>query len=515
MSGRFLVFIVAFQSERHLAGVLARVPPELISNPSVEFLIIDDGSSDNGVLVGRQWVEKTRATNVTILRNPANQGYGGNQKLGYRLALDAGFDFVILLHGDGQYAPELLGEFIRIRRDTGADVVLGSRMMDLRSARRGGMPWYKMAGNRALTIFQNSLTKRTLSEYHSGYRGYSANFLRRVPFEINSNGFHFDTEILLQAFHVGAKIEEFGIPTHYGSAVCRVNGLQYARDVIRATLRFRMHNWGMLCDQKYRLDAPLAHDEQRFMRYSSRVIALAAVHEHRPKTILHIGCHPGFFARQCRSMGAHVVGLDREEPIAGSVDEFRHYSPEEDPTPTDAFDYDVILLLDALERMAEPERFLVALRNRSTLRSADQRLPVVILSVANIAFAAMRLNLLLGRFSYAQRGILDIRNKRLFTLKNLRTTLRECGYVVGRVRPAAVPFLAVMGGPVARILEAGSRLLARCWPSLFAFQFVVECRPLPGVRQLLETAERHGRVSPGLSGVLQTAVEGVEEPARG
>jgi glycosyltransferase involved in cell wall biosynthesis len=501
-SERILVFIVAYQAEKHLASVLERIPLAVRSDPGVEILVIDDGSSDAGVEVGRRWAEEHGASNVTILRNPVNQGYGGNQKLGYRIAIDGGFGFVILLHGDGQYAPELLPEFIRTWREKSADVVLGSRMRDLKSARAGGMPGYKLVGNRALTTFQNWLTGQQLSEYHTGYRGYSTRFLAQVPFEINTNDFHFDTEILLQAFHVRAKIEEFAIPTHYGSEICRVNGMKYAKDVIFSTVRFKMHQFGMLCDLKYRrLDAS-RYGEKTYMAYSSHAIALEQVRKHRPKQILDLGCGPGFVAQRCRELGAHVIGADVHPPLPGTVDEFRQINLESGLTPQDAFSFDMILLLDVIEHLADPEQFLVDLRNRSAMRSADQELPRLVLSTPNIAFAGIRLNLLLGRFSYAERGILDVTHKRLFTRSVLLRTLGECGYEVEQVLAASVPFQAVVGGRAGKMLGAVSGLLAWLWPSMFAFQFVVVCRPKPGVRELIRWSERHRIVSPVLGAAL-------------
>jgi len=133
--------------------------------------------------------------------HPENLGYGGNPTLGYRDAIDAGFDFVILLHGDGQYDPRMIPQFSEQYHRTGADVVLGSRMHSLHAAAQGGMPVYKMVGNRTLRWFQNDVTGRSLSEDHTGYRGYSTAFLSRVHVEINTNDFHVDTEILLQAFY--------------------------------------------------------------------------------------------------------------------------------------------------------------------------------------------------------------------------------------------------------------------------------------------------------------------------
>src|SRR3954469_9164168 len=166
--GRVLVFIVAYEAERHVASVFERIPKELYNNDRVHFLLIDDASSDAGVSVATEWVKEHKIENVTLLRNPVNQGYGGNQKLGYRIGIDAGFDFIILLHGDGQYAPELLPQFIQTWKDSDADVILGTRMHSVKSARAGGIPWYKVFANRFLTTFQNKVCGKDLSEYHTG-----------------------------------------------------------------------------------------------------------------------------------------------------------------------------------------------------------------------------------------------------------------------------------------------------------------------------------------------------------
>lgn len=502
---RVLVFIVAYQAARHLGSVLDRIPARLLNAPDVDILIIDDGSGDDGAKIGAAWAESHAATNVSVLRNPANQGYGGNQKLGYRIAIDAGYDFVILLHGDGQYAPELLPQFIDTWRATTADVVLGSRMTDLRSARRGRMPLYKIVGNRVLTSFQNASTGRALSEYHSGYRGYATAFLRQIPFELNTNEFHFDTEILLQAFHARARIEEFAIPTHYGDEISRVQGLRYAKDVIAATLRYRLHCVGMLCDLKYRRFDVGRYEEKTYMAYSSHTLALREVERAQPARVLDIGCGPGFIARQCEARGIEVTGIDAAPPLPDSMTHFRQLNLETDPVPSDASAFDMVLLLDVIEHLAEPEKFLLALRNRSTTTDATRPMPVFVISTPNVAFFAVRLNLLLGRFNYAERGILDITHKRLFTRSSLRAALTQCGYVIDRVSGSAVPFQAVMPGRVGRLLGKASEIAARIWPSMFAFQFVVTCRPKPGVMQVLRSSERHRMLDP----VLQRTVDGL------
>ena len=490
--GRVLVFIVAYQAETHLRGVLDRIPAELLDDPDVDLLVIDDASSDRGVHVAGDWARERGAERVIVLRNPVNQGYGGNQKLGYRFAVDGGYGLVILLHGDGQYAPELLPQFVATWRTTGADAILGSRMIDLQSAKAGGMPWYKQIGNRFLTRFQNKVTGRDLSEYHTGYRAYSVDFLRRVPFELNTNDFHFDTEILLQAFHVGAKVEEFPIPTYYGDEICRVNSVSYGLNVVAATLQWKLHQMGMLCSLKYRGPGHLRYADKTYMAYSSHRLAMSEIERLAPARVLDLGCGPGFVAERVAQLGAEVTGVDTHPPIRPGVAKFIPFNLEQPGLPVDAWDYDAILLLDVIEHLAEPERFLLDLRNGRDVRPAEpgQAAPTLILSTPNVAFAAVRLNLLLGRFTYADRGILDITHKRLFTRKTLLGALEDCGYAVERVHGSGAPFAAVVGGPVGNFLNTLSGWAAKVWPTMFAFQFVIRCRPRPGVRQLLAGAQR-------------------------
>ncbi len=491
ITGRVLVFIVAYEAQKHIADVLNRVPKQLWSDQDVHFLVIDDASSDRSISVAADWAKDHGVTNLTALRNPINQGYGGNQKLGYRIAIEAGCEFVILLHGDGQYAPELLPQFIETWKNQQADVILGSRMQNVKSASAGGMPWYKVIGNRVLTTVQNKLTGRKLSEYHTGYRGYSTRFLKAVPFEVDTNEFHFDTEILLQAFHVGAKVVEFAIPTHYGDEICRVPHWAYAKNVILSTLQFKMHRIGMMCSLKYRHLEPLRYRDKTTALFTSHRLALDEVKRLSPQKVLDLGCGPGFVAKECEKMGAKVTGVDAYDPLPEMMSEFHHANLETDALKDDIFDYDVVLLLDVIEHLADPERFLLDLRNGSQATGQVRKLPTVIISTPNVAFAGIRANMLLGRFSYAERGILDITHKRLFTRWTLIRTLKDCGYRIEKFIPVPAPFSVVMPNSLGRFLGWISNLLAKFWPSMFAFQSMVVCKPLPGVHQLISQSEKH------------------------
>src|SRR6266404_2211088 len=236
---RVLIFIVAYNAETTIEKVLRRIPATLHSE-HVEVLVIDDFSKDNTFSTGLRFQRGNSAFKITVLRTPENQGYGGNQKLGFRYAIDNGFDIVALVHGDGQYAPEKLPELIAPLVAEEADAVFGSRMIDKKAARKGGMPAYKWIGNQILTAFQNRMLKTALSEFHSGYRLYSTAALAQIPFEKNTNDFHFDTEIIVQLVMKKLRIAELPIPTYYGDEICHVNGLRYAWNVVRSTIKARL-----------------------------------------------------------------------------------------------------------------------------------------------------------------------------------------------------------------------------------------------------------------------------------
>jgi glycosyltransferase involved in cell wall biosynthesis len=171
---------------------------------------------------------------------PINLGYGGNQKFGYSWAIRNDWEIVVLLHADGQYAPEFIAQIIDPLITNNADAVFGSRMINKKDALRGGMPKYKWIGNQILTFIQNKLTKQNFSEWHSGYRAYKVGALKEINLGSLSNGFRFDTQIILQLLAANKRIVEIPIPTFYGDEVSHVNGIEYAREIIWDTLRHRL-----------------------------------------------------------------------------------------------------------------------------------------------------------------------------------------------------------------------------------------------------------------------------------
>src|SRR5688572_18578026 len=154
---RLLIFVIAYYAESTLKWVLERIPTAVFEQYDCEVLVVDDASEDRTFAIGREYKEHHPEIRMTVLRNEYNQGYGGNQKVGYSYAIAEKFDFVAMLHGDGQYAPEELPKLMEPLRRGEADAVFGSRMLERFGALKGGMPLYKYVGNKVLTTLQNGL----------------------------------------------------------------------------------------------------------------------------------------------------------------------------------------------------------------------------------------------------------------------------------------------------------------------------------------------------------------------
>lgn len=234
------ILVVAYNAESTIRDTISRIPKNYV-NSIHEVLISDDKSVDSTSSVAHELKNYTNLP-LKVITQPLNLGYGGNQKFGYFWAMENNWDVVVLLHADGQYAPEFIEELIQPIVNENCDVVFGSRMIDKKRALQGGMPIYKWIGNQVLTKVQNALTNQTFSEWHTGYRAYRVSRLRQIPLNKLDNGFRFDTQIILELIKTGAKFREIPIPTFYGDEVSHVNGLKYAREIIWDTVRYRVKN---------------------------------------------------------------------------------------------------------------------------------------------------------------------------------------------------------------------------------------------------------------------------------
>ena len=497
---RVLVFIVAYNAEKTIDSVVSRIPRELEDLYQLDILIIDDASPDTTFLRSHH-LSRSDAPHFPIhaLFNPVNQGYGGNQKLGYRYAIQHGYDFVALLHGDGQYAPECLPQLLEPLAKGEAAAVFGSRMLTRGAARKGGMPLYKFAGNKILTWIENRILRSNLSEFHSGYRLYSVRALEAIPFDRNSNDFHFDTEIIIQLLTARRKIVELPIPTFYGDEICHVNGVKYAANVVLSAIKARLQSWSIFYDRRY--DCAPADPESLYPAKtgytSSHTMALERVRDRAQ--VLDLGCGPGYIASLLRRRQCRVTGVDVAVPLPDHVDEFRFHNLNQGAPYVPANGYDTVLLLDVLDQLDRPELFLEQMRHALALSPSTE----VILSVANVGFIVTRLMLVFGQFNYSKRGVLDLGHTRLFTFGSLRRTLEQAGFEILESKgvPAPIP-LALGNTAAARILLRINQMLIRISKGLFAYQVFLRAKARPSLESLLNLAEEQ-------SGIRSAAIEKV------
>jgi 2-polyprenyl-3-methyl-5-hydroxy-6-metoxy-1,4-benzoquinol methylase len=421
------ILVVAFNASTTLANVLDRIPEKFVPRIS-QILVSDDASSDDTFDVGQAYAELNPQLGITTVRQPRNLGYGGNQKFGYQWAMDHGLDIVVLLHGDGQYAPEMLPAMIAPLDADEADCVMGSRMLIRGAARRGGMPLYKYVGNKILTRFENTVVGTNLSEWHSGYRAYRVDALQDLPLERNSDGFGFDTEVIVQLVEAQKRITEIAIPTYYGDEISHVNGLGYAWDISRHVLRYRMHKVGFgegdlaFNSDDYGIKSETGSSHSQI----ARLVAGA------PKTILDLGCGRGHLGALLADAGHHVTGIDviEQSMVSDRVHRYVKADLSQD-LPADLGTFDAIVAADVVEHLAQPEQLLRQL--------SDHLVPdgVLIVSVPNFAHWYPRARVATGRFGYDRRGILDETHLRFFTRRSFQRLALAAGWraeVIGTTR---------------------------------------------------------------------------------
>lgn len=251
MKKKCLIYVVCYNHEKFILKTLERIPQNLSEYYDVEILVANDKSKDKTLEKAKEYVTKNFKYNIISLYK--NLGYGGNQKIGYYYSILNNFDYVVLLHGDGQYAPEYLPDIMKKFDDEDKfSAVFGSRMIEKGSALKGGMPLYKFVGNKILTFAQNFLLDAKLSEFHSGYRAYRVETLKKILFQENSNDYCFDTEIIIQLILNKFKIKETSIPTFYGDEISYVNGFKYAAQIMIETLKAYFFRKGIINIKKFK-----------------------------------------------------------------------------------------------------------------------------------------------------------------------------------------------------------------------------------------------------------------------
>jgi glycosyltransferase involved in cell wall biosynthesis len=232
---KLCVVLPAYNAARTLEKTLREIPAGIVD----DVILVDDASTDDTLQLANK-------LGVFAVRHDRNRGYGGNQKTCYRLALERGADIVIMLHPDYQYTPKLLLPMAAMLSSGLFDVVLGSRILGI-GALAGGMPLYKYVSNRALTFIQNVVIGHKLSEYHTGYRGFTRSVIEALPLERNSDDFIFDNQMLSQVIYLGFRVGEISCPAKYFAEASSINfrrSVTYGTGVLKTSISFRLARLG-------------------------------------------------------------------------------------------------------------------------------------------------------------------------------------------------------------------------------------------------------------------------------
>jgi len=469
---RIGILIVAYNALTTLSKVLKRITPEVWKNVE-EVVVFDDASQDATYELALGIQAVTHLPKLRVLKHAKNLGYGGNQKAGYRYFIEQGFDIVVLLHGDGQYAPELLSHMYSPLVRGEADAVFGSRMMkDFGGPLKGGMPLYKYAGNRVLTVFENRALGLDLTEFHSGYRAYNLHALARIQLDNLTHDFHFDTEIIIKLHHQNFRILEVPIPTFYGDEICYVNGIKYAKAILRAVHRYKETARSVRCHPEYaEYFVPYAIKRSLFSchYYAARLIG-------RDQRVLEVGSGSGAFGAELVRAGNYLVGVDSQPEVPleagyGNVIQADLERGVGEGLIKSGQLFDRILLLDTIEHLRDPRKLLADCK---TLLDTRGRL---IVSIPNAVNLTVRLMILFGNFRYSDRGILDWSHLRFFTRRSIRALLEQYGFRIADQHYTVIPlermFPVKSDNALLRFANRVLRGITTVLPGLFAYEIVL------------------------------------------
>ena len=235
---KVIAVMPAYNAALTLKKTIDDIPRESVD----EIILVDDASSD-------RTVEIARSLKLTVVTHRKNLGYGANQKTCYKLALEKGADFVVMIHPDYQYDSRLIPVALNILKLGVCDIVLGNRVRTRKECLASGMPLYKYLANRFLTIVENICFGQNLGEFHSGFRAYRRAVLEKIPFYNNSDDFVFDSQFLMQAVYFGFVIGDLPMPVRYFREASSINlprSIIYGLKTLNTILVFYLHRLGLI-----------------------------------------------------------------------------------------------------------------------------------------------------------------------------------------------------------------------------------------------------------------------------
>lgn len=399
---------------------------------------------------------------LTVLRHVRETGYADNVKIGLQYALERRADYIIIAGRGDAFTPEAIPPLLEAALFHDAEVVVAVTSPAGSPDRRA----------RRIDAALNFLLRTGLSDWGAGMRLFAAPVLRAAPFALNTRQEHFDTQLLIQAKILGRLPVEVKIPALREPRKRPSPGA--ALRAVGTALHYRLHQLHLMRHGRWLVDFGERYTFKH-SPYGSHRCILDAVDAGR--RVLDLGCSQGLLAAELAKKGCHAVGVDRLPPERVKLPYDRYLQADlDDPALRLPFgrEFDEVIVADVIEHLVRRESILALVRRHLT---EDGRL---IISTGNIAVWFYRLSLLLGRFEYGPRGILDETHVRLYTLATFRRLIQQAGFEITRVRTTPLPFEIVFqthaDNPLVRLLDRFYHTLTRWWPTLFAYQFIIEAR---------------------------------------
>jgi len=398
---------------------------------------------------------------------PRGTGPGTARKELFQYGLQQGFDHLVVTNAANLHQLEWLGDCLRKAHADPRSLLLITRAETKRA--------FRYPAHAFGTFLQNLLTGLKLSDYQSGCRVYPVAALRRIPFQLNSDGYLFDAEIILQFRTLGAAIREaplLAAPVGPGEGS---DSIAYSLGACAAAIGLRLHQLHLSRDGRYLVDHDVHYTLKR-SRTSSHMQIVSAIEP--GSKVLDLGCSEGFLATPLREKQVGVTGVDLGpgDSLSPGLEHYYRRDLEGELDLPCSREFDYVVCADVIEH----------LRNRiQLLRNARRYLKAngtLIVSTPNIALWFYRLSLAIGRFEYGPRGVLDETHVHLYTRATIRRDIQKAGFRVLRERVTSLPFEVVFQSTgrsrLIKLLAAAYHLLARIWPTMFAYQFVLEAQVL-------------------------------------
>ena len=463
---RFGLFLCDCLNADAIRKTLSRIPAEL-SDWFEEVVIMLDRPF-GGLLPPASELQGERRFELRFHHPPRDSGFGAVRKAAFEYALREGFDQIIIMRGDSTHPPEKLPELIQLALEDPARFVLATPRGSSRSSSR------RRLSHRVSTFVQNRILGMRLHDYRTSFRLYPSEAISRIPFQLDADDALFDIEIIIQMRALGIPIHEAPLALGVGE---NLEGAQTdARHDFLAfatALSYRFHQIHLTRNGRFMVDRDIHYTLKRSSTGSHAQI-ISAIAE--GSKVLDLGCSNGLLARPLLEKKVRVTGVDAEPGERLSKDLADYYQCDLDLPLVLPYGrvFDYVVCADVIEH----------LRNRvQLLRSARRYLKAdgkLIISTPNIALWFYRLSLAVGRFEYGPRGILDETHVHLYTGSTFRREIERAGFTILRQRVTSLPFEVVFESTgrsrFVRSLEFTYHLMARFWPSMFAYQHILEAQ---------------------------------------